>query len=63
MKGESRAPEHGTHAQHARYLISVVETVVHEPGDEGRLPNCANTTTNGQTAQKGRETGSKAAHG
>lgn len=62
-KGESGEPEHGTHAQHARYLISVVETVVHEPGDEGRLPNCANTTTNGQTAQKGRETGSKAAHG
>lgn len=60
MKEGSREPEHGTHAQHARYLIGVVETVVHEPGDEGRLPNCANTTANGQSAQKGRETGGNA---
>lgn len=27
------------------YLISVVKTVIHEPGDERGLPNCANTTT------------------
>lgn len=29
------------------YLIGVVETVIHEPGDEGGLPNCANSKKNG----------------
>lgn len=27
------------------YLVSVVETVIHEPGDEGGLSNCNDTVT------------------
>lgn len=27
------------------YLVSVVETVIHEPGDEGGLSNCKDTVT------------------
>lgn len=27
------------------YLVSVVETVIHKPGDERGLPNCTNTAT------------------